>query len=171
MNFDEVVLKERQRLQERRQALLSQSASIQEELMELDRRLGHIHALLREDMDAPSPGSAAPEVSVEVSPGPEPADPAELAFSVLEQRGGEPMHYRELARLVLERGADLAGADPAQTLVSRLVRDERFVRPFRRGWYALRMHFPRARSVGKRKKTTRSEGEKQRVAKARRRTS
>jgi hypothetical protein len=76
----------------------------------------------------------------------------EIAHSVLEESGADPIHYKELAKIVIERGGEIPGVDPAQTLVSRLVKDERFVRPFRRGWYALRLHHPKAKNIGARRK-------------------
>jgi hypothetical protein len=77
---------------------------------------------------------------------------ADMAHDILRERGREPMHYRELGELVRARGGDLTGPNPAQTLVARLAKDARFVRPQKRGYYSLREFYPRSRSVGSRKK-------------------
>ena len=60
------------------------------------------------------------------------------------------MYYKELAQEVLSRGGTLNGATPAATLTARMVRDERFVRPTAKGFYALRRDYPTARNVGAR---------------------
>jgi hypothetical protein len=78
-------------------------------------------------------------------------DPVEIAYAVLMEHAPEPIHYRELWKAVKGRGGRLEGQEPAQVLVSRLVRDERFVRPLRRGYYALRAHYPNAKNIGSRK--------------------
>jgi hypothetical protein len=77
---------------------------------------------------------------------------ADIAYEVLSKRGKEPIHYQELADLVRAEGGDLGGPNPAQTLVARMAKDERFVRPAKRGWYSLREFYPRIKSVGARKK-------------------
>ncbi len=78
---------------------------------------------------------------------------AELAAKILDEQGKEPMHYRTLAEEVQRRGGDLRGQDPTATLNALLSRDERFVRPFRRGYYSLRKHYPNLkRSVGARRR-------------------
>ena len=64
------------------------------------------------------------------------------------------MHYKDLAEEVKAQGGDLSGENAAQVLVARLVKDDRFVRPARRGFYGLREDYPGARSVGERKKRT-----------------
>lgn len=81
-------------------------------------------------------------------------DILELAYSVLFDRGREPMHYRELTKAVLGLGGRIGGVDPAQTLVSRIAGDERFIRPSKRGCYSLKLYHPKARNIGARKVTT-----------------
>lgn len=126
---------------------------LHDEIELLSSQLVHINALL-EASDGKSDGSSTPpapflqETHAEI-------DPIEIAWKILDERVGEPIHYRDLASLVIQNGGDLPGQDPASTLVSRLVRDERFVRPFRRGWYALRVHHSKVRSVGQRLKPSR----------------
>ncbi|MGA2769167.1 MAG: hypothetical protein ABSF24_12785 [Candidatus Bathyarchaeia archaeon] len=122
-------------------------ADLQVENANLSARLGHVAALLassdNEDHSLPS--------SAQISPGhPEtqPSDPVEIARQILQENGGKPIHYRKLADLVIQRGGSLIGSDPAMSLISRLVVDDRFVRPFRRGFYGLRVHFPKAKNVG-----------------------
>lgn len=76
----------------------------------------------------------------------------EAAFQVLSERDGVTMHYKELADEVKARGGDISGVNAAQILVARLVKDERFVRPLRKGFYGLRKDYPGAQNVGERKK-------------------
>jgi hypothetical protein len=61
------------------------------------------------------------------------------------------MYYKELADEVIKRGGVLGGKAPEATLTARLVRDERFVRPTSKGFYALRADYPNAPNVGARK--------------------
>ena len=61
------------------------------------------------------------------------------------------MHYRELAKEIQARGGNIPGVDKDHTLIARLVKDDRFVRPTRRGFYALQRDYPNAKSVGARK--------------------
>ena len=80
---------------------------------------------------------------------------ADLAEKILIHRGKEPMHYRELAEEVMRRGGRLRGRDPAAAMNAVLNRDERFVRPFRRGYYSLRSLHPKLkRNVGARRRRT-----------------
>lgn len=74
-----------------------------------------------------------------------------LAVDILDELGGKELHFGEIARQVMERGGVLNGVDPANTLNARMTRDPRFVRPTRRGYYALRAHHPDAANVGARK--------------------
>ena len=153
--MDETLRRELERekaaLEARRQELEQQIANLKADEEAVSFRLVHVNALIRE----PAGGVAAEYEKANVqrfeSAG-DLSDPLEIAYALLEERGAEPMYYRELAELVRQKGGDLEGSDPAMTLISKLVTDDRFVRPFRRGWYALRAHYPKARSVGRRKK-------------------
>ena len=74
-----------------------------------------------------------------------------VAFQILAERNGETMHYKELTQEVLSRNGKIQGADPARSLIARLVTDDRFVRPARKGFYGLKRDYPTATSVGRRK--------------------
>lgn len=140
---------EKTALEAKRHELEREIARLKDEMEAVSFRLGHVTALLR----GPEMGGEGRKAdSQDAETAEEFTDPVEIAYRYLEEHGTEPVHYRELADIVRERGGELVGADPAITLVSRLVADNRFVRPFRRGWYALRMYYPKARSVGARKK-------------------
>ncbi len=79
--------------------------------------------------------------------------PREIAYEVLKEHSPADMHYRDLAEEVLKRGGHLPGSDPGALLNSLLTSDKskRFVRPYRRGCYALREDYPDLeRSVGER---------------------
>jgi hypothetical protein len=137
-------------LETKRIGLEQEIARLKAEMDETSFRLGHVNALLKgsevsnideEKKSAESePGTAKPS-----------QDPVEIAYQILEEHGTEPVYYRDLVDIVKERGGNIEGTDPALTLVSKLVEDERFVRPFRRGWYALRVNYPKAKNVGARK--------------------
>ena len=75
----------------------------------------------------------------------------EIAFQILAERNGETMHYKELTQEMLSRNGEIQGADPARSLIARLVTDDRFVRPARKGFYGLKRDYPTATSVGRRK--------------------
>jgi hypothetical protein len=143
--------REKAALEARRQELEQLIAGLEADKEAVSFRLGHVNALIREPaMEAAAEDEQADTQRVEESG--DAADPLEIAYGILEKRGAEPVYYRELAEMVRQKGGDLEGSDPAMTLVSKLVTDDRFVRPFRRGWYALRAYYPKTRSVGRRKK-------------------
>jgi len=75
---------------------------------------------------------------------------ADIAYDIVVARRKKPIYYEELAEQVIEAGGVLGGESPAQTLVARISRDPRFVRPEKRGWYAAREFYPKAKSVGAR---------------------
>ena len=80
-------------------------------------------------------------------------NPTDLAEKILSDLGGEPMHYRDLADVVFKQGGDLPKGSPAPTLNAMMNQDNRFIRPFRRGYYALRKDHPNVkRSVGARRR-------------------
>jgi exonuclease VII small subunit len=167
-------LKEILRLQkatfERKILDLEESIKLLEESIKLDEiqmralksNMGNIDALLnsnpsRESSDLPDPVNRATMRTETV---------IELAKKILgeQKRSNEegpsdstnpriPMYYKDLADAVVDRGGDLRGNNPAQILVAQLVRDkETFVRPDRKGYYALREDYPKARNVGERKR-------------------
>ena len=69
-------------------------------------------------------------------------DPRDVAIEVLREKDGEEVHYKLLANEVVHRGGRLPSKSPAAALNAIMNRDERFVRPNRRGYYALREHHP-----------------------------
>ena len=81
-------------------------------------------------------------------------DVADIAYDVLREMGPKDVHYVELADKVRARGGRLPDHKPSATsmLNSILNADPRFLRPFRRGYYSLKDHFPNVkRSVGERR--------------------
>ena len=81
-------------------------------------------------------------------------DVADIAYDVLREIGAKDVHYIELADKVRARGGRLPDHKPSATsmLNGILNADPRFLRPFRRGYYSLRDHFPNIkRSVGERR--------------------
>jgi hypothetical protein len=62
---------------------------------------------------------------------------AGMAYEVLAARDNhDPVHYRELARLIESRGWQIPGQDPAANLIAHMGRDDRVIRTGR-GMYAL----------------------------------
>ena len=72
-------------------------------------------------------------------------DPRDVAIEILREKSGEEMHYKVLADAVVDRGGHLPEKSPAAALNAIMNRDNRFVRPNRRGFYALREHHPRVK--------------------------
>lgn len=61
---------------------------------------------------------------------------------------GRPLHFREIAKMLQDRGVVLpGGVDPANTLLAKYFNDPRLFRPSR-GTYALRAEGDGRRSVG-----------------------
>ena len=142
-DLNTLLLEEQANLKTKSQELREQISAAERKLKEVTERLVHVEGLLE-------PIHALENDSGE-NPLPDYRDIRDIAVDVLEARGGEPMHYTELAEAVQARGGDIPGVDGANTLLSRLVRDERFVRP-KRGHYALRVHHPGVESVGARRR-------------------
>ena len=117
--------------------------ALEKQLREVNERIRHVDGLLR-------PNSTTENDSNDV---PTPGDPdiCDIVVEILEERAGEPAHYKLLAAEVKARGGKISSANPASVLLTRLVRDDRFVRPERRGFYALKNDHPDAANVGARK--------------------
>ena len=81
----------------------------------------------------------------------------DLVVQILSERQKKPVHYRELADEVQRRGIELGGTKPGRTLVAKISKDPRFVRPVSRGFYALRKDYPDARNVGEHKRRGRKQ--------------
>ena len=96
-------------------------------------------------------GAEATPPALDPTPEQETTPAVEIAFQILSERGGETMHYKALTEAVLKRHGNIQGDNPSRNLVARLVNDERFVRPARRGFYGLRQDYPNASNVGQRK--------------------
>ena len=144
-------------LEAERQHLEAEQASLQEQLRQsadhlatVKTRLEHVRALLgnkRMAEDRSEDLQASPRQNSNT-----PKDVCDIAVEILGERNREPMYYKDLAHEAMKRGGILNGAAPWATLAARMVRDERFVRPTAKGFYALRRDYPTARSVGARLK-------------------
>ncbi len=141
--LDTLLQAEKTRLDEERQTLQERIAAGERRLQEIRVRLRHVEALL-----GTSEATEAVPSAKATSAGRSLMD---IVEAILGERSGEPMHYKELAHEVRERGGELSGDNAASSLVARLVDDERFVRPVRKGFYALRKDYPNAKNVGARK--------------------
>jgi hypothetical protein len=159
-----VLKAEAEKLQSRRAELEEEGARIAAELEHLGKRQELVIALLNnsgcptgkgkdaimalmEECSRQGAGSAAGQERGDGAR----RDVAALAYEILLARGKKPMYYEDLAAEVTKAGGHLGGTTPAQTLVARISRDPRFVRPEKRGWYAARDFYPKAKSVGARK--------------------
>ena len=140
------LLQERDRLQGEIEQLQSEIADKEVACRAKQQRLSHILALLGTE---PPEAKAVPPRRAQAAGASTPtAQLLDMAEEALRRRQGEPMHYRDLADELIRRGAVIGGVDPAGGLVSRMTRDERFVRPTSKGFYALRADHPNARNVG-----------------------
>lgn len=114
---------ERDRLDLRLAALREERAERESALAEVDEKISHCVAA----MDALS-GILGVDQRLEIrTPAPDapqfkaPGDSIiETVSAVFSERGNKPLHYRELAHLVAERGIVLGGKDSAGTLLSIL---------------------------------------------------
>lgn len=141
--LDTMLQVERDRLDDERQALEASILAARERLQVTAIRLRHISALLETSRPA---GATATETT-----NPSQHMVTDLAEEILRERKGEHMYYKDLAQEVQARGGELGGSNPANVLVARLVNDDRFVRPHRKGYYALRSDYPDAKNVGARR--------------------
>ena len=142
--LEQALLEERDALEKEEILLKAQASEIETRLQGTRHRLDLVNGLL----EALSAGSAPHMGGNGTTPKPRVVD---VAFEVLSEQAPDPMYYKDLAHEVRTRGGNLAGENAAQILVARLVNDERFVRPIRKGFYALRKDYPNAQNVGQRK--------------------
>ena len=147
--LEKALLEERQSLEKEQGLLQAQALEIEARLREIGHRLELVSGLMQTSADEASVSSAI----TGSTPGPRAVD---VAFDILSDKHGEPMYYKDLAAEVRARGGDLSGENAAQILVARLVADDRFLRPIRKGFYALRKDYPNAKNIGQRKKPGRN---------------
>ena len=139
-----------ERLFEQQDVLQKELDEREVELRKVKDRIKALQTLLSDDDDA--------EPKLEHTVAETPANrtttaPLEVAYRVLKEQSPADMHYKRITDEVLKRGGDLRGSNPSALLNTLLTSDKskRFVRPFRRGCYALREDHPNLkRSVGER---------------------
>ena len=146
-DLEQMLKDEKMRLEEQQAKIHAKISTAQRELQGISARLVHINALLGHN-------EATPQKSKALA-GSAKLNLADLAAEILAEREREPMYYKDLAEEVQARGGDLVGTSPGQILVARLVNDSRFIRPVRKGYYALRQDYPNARNVGARRRRRR----------------
>ena len=146
--LEQALLAEKEGLEEEKRVLRNQISEAENRIHQIDQRLVLVHGLLNPDNYVAT--------SAKVNGTQPMASCVDIALEILSERDGETMYYKELAAEVARRGGDISGENAAQILVARLVKDERFVRPVRKGFYALRIDYPNARNVGERKSSTRA---------------
>ena len=141
--LDSLLQEEQNRLAERQKELQEQISSAEKQLHAVSVRLTYVNGLLNSD--------EVPEADSHANSSPRRHDILDIAEAILGEREGTPMHFKELSEKVQARGGLIPGVDATKTLLARLVKDERFVRPTQRGFYALRRDHPDAKDVGARK--------------------
>ena len=153
-----VLKAEAEALDARRRELEVQAATIAQELEQTRKRQDLVNALMEASgysvasaRVALGQANSAPAPAVEIANAGSRRNVADIAHSILLARGKKPMYYEDLAAEVQKAGGVLGGVTPAQTLVARISRDSRFVRPEKRGWYAARDFYPKAKNVGARR--------------------
>ena len=140
----ELLLEERRLLNEESQELRERMSKAENRLREVKVRLAHVEGILGPSQA--SEGTSGEGLSSRNR------DIRDIAADILGEREGAPLHYKNLAKEVQKRGGKLTGPNAPNILVARLVSDDRFVRPTRRGFYALRRDYPDVKSVGIRKR-------------------
>ena len=145
----EVVSVELERLITRDRELVTEIEQLQRERNELRKPIDALQSLMddaqtnigRELRDINAPHLASTD------------DPIEIAVAVLRERLSQDMHYKVLADEVMNRGGRLPKSEPWTHLNFLMNHDTRFVRPHRRGYYALKEDYPNLkRSVGERRR-------------------
>ena len=146
---------EREQLRKELEDVRGSIAEAEQRLAAIIKRLRHVDGLLEDESTSPElQSSPAPAIVFRVHEARRlGGSVTDIAEAILAERQGEPMNYRELAEEVDRRGGDLGDHTGAATrLVARMVRDQRFVRPTSKGFYALRSDHPNVRSVGARRR-------------------
>jgi hypothetical protein len=98
-------------------------------------RLAHLQALLALDQRTDGPHEPASNGSANGAANTDRLA-VDIAAQVLAERN-EAMHYREIFEEVQHRGVLIKGANPANTLLTRMLRDGRFKPAGGRGCYVL----------------------------------
>ena len=153
-NLDNALREERDRLIQEQDDHEKTIRDAQKELDKIVPRLRLVRALLGETESEHSTNSQGIITSgVQALNRPTVCD---IAEAILAERNREPMHYKDLSDEVMKRGVKLGGARPEATLSAKLNTDpkRRFIRPFARGYYALRSDYPDAENIGARNNTT-----------------
>lgn len=130
------------------EVLNKQHASIMQQMVAKQEVAQHLSELLAAE------GHQVDEVRVL---GTNQSRPVDLAFEWFDhQDGHSPIHYKELASILMSQGAVIAGKDPAVNLLAQINRDNRFLR-VGPGKYVLAKWKirPRASSRSRRKKRRR----------------
>ena len=132
--FQDQARSELERLQATMRRLDSELATLKQERELVATTVDHLRGLLHlEAKDvAAAPASPAPRQSTRSRR----EEGADLVVEYL-QEAGQPAHYREIYKALVERGLVVGGKDPANTLLARYFNDPRLER-VARGTYALK---------------------------------
>ena len=163
-NFIKAAINEVDQLSKRRQALTTEIGNLSLERDRVNEQIDALKNFIRASTSTDQPSVDTNQDAVmrngHMGPDDEDApnlhgqkDAAYIAVEILREAGGKDMHYVELAKQVKARGGNLPEHQRSSTAtLNRILNsDPRFIRPFRRGYYALKEHFPNVnRSIGKR---------------------
>ena len=143
----EVVSEELKRLEARDQDLVTKIEQLERERSELRRPIGALRTLVADAQVADDKKSIGSRSLMETD------DPLEIAVNILREKNSEDMHYKALTEEVITRGGRLTNSEPWTHLNFLMNQDPRFIRPHRRGYYALKEDYPSIkRSVGERRR-------------------
>ena len=149
-------------LQGQRVDMEAERDKLNSDLTSLRASIRKIQELLGDDPIETEEYEREPEDSLGHRQGPTPSQPDQrterilnIAEEILKQRGGADMHYSELADAVRKQGGNLPQHAKSRhdTLIRMMNEDpqQRFIRPKRRGFYALTADHPGTQSVGSRR--------------------
>ena len=166
-NIEDQLRGELESAQEKRVDMEAKRDAMNAELTSLRTHIRKLQDLLGEDQLETEDYERQYERSPERERAPEPVHLDQrtsrvlsLAEEILKQRSPRDMHYSDLADAVSERGGNLPQHTKSRhdTLIRMMNEDpqQRFIRPQRRGFYALIADYPDAENVGTRR--TRSSG-------------
>lgn len=145
----EVAREELRQLETRDQELMEKIRELEQERSELRKPIGALRTLVSDVQDSVIGGQS----SVKSTVFPDTDDPIEITINILRERDSEDVHYKILTDQVLKRGGRLPKSEPWTHLNYLMNEDGRFVRPRRRGYYALKEDYPSlSRSVGERRR-------------------
>lgn len=121
-----------------------------------EEKLQHIEALLNLEGCLINDNQSASNVRI-IPVATDTISVTDTAYHLLEEIK-QPLHYKEMSRMLQDRKVYIPGQDPAATLLSKITRDKRFKRTKKRGTYTLtswhnNTPVPKSRRVKRKRKS------------------